>query len=190
MQSLRSFMFRAASIGSCVLLFLAFSGSLAAQERESGKMRDDSPLGMREALVFGLVEGVTEYIPVSSTGHLILANECLGIGSRETVSKHVPEGLAAEDSPPAHTIKEAVDAYIIVIQTGAILAVLVLYWRRISSPVLGILGRDRNGRLLARNLVVAFLPAAALGLILMKKSPLSSSHLCPSPSPCSLEPFS
>jgi undecaprenyl-diphosphatase len=73
--------------------------------------------------------------------------------------------LLTPDGNPV-TLKEASDAYAIVIQAGAILAVLFLYWPRIWQAILGVLGLSPNGRLLARNLIVAFLPAAVLGLLL------------------------
>jgi undecaprenyl-diphosphatase len=98
-----------------------------------------------QALILGLVEGVTEYLPVSSTGHLLLAQRLLGISS-STVS----------------------DAFAISIQGGAILAVLGLYRARVAGMIRGLLGHDTNGRRLAINLVAAFVPAAVLGLLLEK----------------------
>lgn len=97
------------------------------------------------AAVLGLVEGITEYLPISSTGHLIIASALMGL-----------------DSPPEQ--KAAVDAFNIVIQGGAILAVLGLYWRRVLQMCLGVLGRDRAGLKLAMHIIVAFLPAAVLGV--------------------------
>lgn len=103
-----------------------------------------------DAVILGLVEGITEYLPVSSTGHLILASELLGLAK-------TPE------------LKRAVDDFNIVVQGGAILAVLGLYWPRVLGCIRAWLpaGMDREkraaGRRLTINLIVAFIPAAILG---------------------------
>ena len=99
-----------------------------------------------QSLILGIVEGLTEFLPVSSTGHLLLTQRLLGISS-----------------------SEAADAFAIAVQGGAILAVLGLYRRRAVQAVMGLIGRDAEGRKLLVNLVVAFLPAAVIGFLFNKK---------------------
>jgi undecaprenyl-diphosphatase len=117
-------------------------------------------LSLTDALVLGVVEGVTEYLPVSSTGHLVVTARLLG--------------LDTEGAPG-----DALDSYIIVIQVGAIAAVLALYRRRISQMLAGIAGRDETGRRLLVALALAFLPAAVIALGL--QSFISDSLLEPGP---------
>lgn len=100
-------------------------------------------MSLLDALILGIVEGLTEYLPVSSTGHLLLTERALGIER-----------------------SQAADAYAISIQAGAIVAVLGLYRQRVAQMVRGIAGRDPGGLRLLVNLVVAFLPAATLGFLL------------------------
>lgn len=104
---------------------------------------------MWQAIVLGIVEGVTEYLPISSTGHLILAAHFMGLAKN-------PQ------------LKNAVDAFAIVIQGGAILAVLGLYWPRVLQMIRGLLGKDPAGLRLVVALVCAFLPAAIIGKLFDK----------------------
>ena len=92
-----------------------------------------------QAVILGLVEGVTEFLPISSTGHLILAKSLLGL-----------------EDPASNT-------FIIVIQGGAILAVIGLYRRRVGQIFRGLVGADVVGRRLMFNLLIAFAPAAICG---------------------------
>jgi undecaprenyl-diphosphatase len=103
-------------------------------------------MSILQAAILGVVEGVTEYLPVSSTGHLLLAQRLMGVGN-------TPEA------------KTAADAYAICIQLGAILAVAGLYFRRVRGVALGFLGRNPEGFRLGVNLLVAFAPAVAAGLL-------------------------
>lgn len=98
-----------------------------------------------QAFVLGLVEGLTEYLPVSSTGHLLLAQRLMGIPS-----------------------SEAADAFTICIQAGAILAVLGLYRKRVGEMAAGVFGKNPAGFRLATAILAAFIPAAVLGFILEK----------------------
>lgn len=98
-----------------------------------------------QAFLLGIVEGLTEYLPVSSTGHLLLTQRLLGIESSSSA-----------------------DAFAICIQAGAILAVLGLYRARVLQMTQGLLGRNPEGQRLALAIVAAFLPAAIIGLALEK----------------------
>ena len=95
---------------------------------------------MLKAVIMGLVEGATEFIPVSSTGHLIITGEWLDFLS-----------------------KDKRDVFEIIIQLGAILAVCVEYRQRLWHTVQRI-QTDTNAQHFARNLIIAFLPAALIGL--------------------------
>jgi undecaprenyl-diphosphatase len=97
-----------------------------------------------QAGLLGIVEGLTEFLPVSSTGHLILTSAWLGLDHQN----------------------EGVKAFEVVIQAGALLAVIGYYFQRVRSMTLGLIGRDPAGRALAIQLFVAFLPAAACGFLL------------------------
>jgi undecaprenyl-diphosphatase len=102
-----------------------------------------------KAVLLGLVEGLTEFLPVSSTGHLLVTERLIDVG------RH-------------HATKDAADTYTITIQAGAILAVLVLYWQRLLEMGRGLVGRDEPGRRLLTATVVAFIPAALVGVALEK----------------------
>lgn len=109
-------------------------------------LRTSGPLTPLKAIVLGAVEGFTEYLPVSSTGHLLVTQRLLGLGEGDATA--------------------AADTYAIAIQIGAIVAVVVLYWRRLGQLASGVIGRDVDGRRLLGRLVIAFVPAAVVGLLL------------------------
>lgn len=114
-----------------------------------GAVATTNELTYPKAAVLGVVEGVTEFLPISSTGHLVIAEQLLGIGQTDET-------------------KAATDTYTIAIQIGAIIAVLFIFWRRCISVVNGLLGRDHAGRRTLIALVVAFLPAAVIGKLFDK----------------------
>ena len=103
-------------------------------------------LSFPEAILLGIVEGITEFLPVSSTGHLLVVSDLIGFGQGEAAN--------------------AADTYAIAIQFGAILAVLALYRTRVWSMMQGVAGRDAHGLSVLKVLVAAFLPAALLGVAL------------------------
>lgn len=138
-------LFILASIAVVACGWLAAPGVLAQAAAAADSAQVD--LGIGQAIILGLVEGVTEYLPISSTGHLLATNELLGLG-----------GTEASDS--------ALETYAICIQSGAILAVIVLYHQRIRQMVDGLLGRSAEGRQILIAVIVAFTPTAFLGAVL------------------------
>ena len=127
----------------------------AAPQQESLAQRSEMSAG--QAMVLGVVEGVTEYLPVSSTGHLLLAQRIMGIGEDASLT---------EDDHKRE--KEAADAYAICIQAGAIIAVLGLYFRRVQQMLSGLFGRNPVGLRLLIGVGAGFLPAAVIGLLFNK----------------------
>lgn len=97
---------------------------------------------MLAAVLLGIVEGLTEFLPVSSTGHLILATELLGYDAARWA------------------------LFNIAIQPGAILAIVVLYWRTFMDVLRGLMRWEPSAVAFTRNLLLAFLPAVVLGLAL------------------------
>jgi len=96
-----------------------------------------------KAAIMGVVEGLTEFLPVSSTGHLILAGALLGFDDAKA------------------------KVFDIAIQTGAILAVIIVYWQNIRATLVA-LPTERRAQKFAGNVVIAFLPAVVLGLLFGK----------------------
>lgn len=128
-------------------------------------------LSATDAIILGVVEGVTEFLPISSTGHLIIANRFLGLNSEEPLRGPNGETLwhkrpsAKRPAGEPLTLKLAADTYTVVIQAGAIAAVALLYWSQFLSMLRGLLGRDPAGLRLVAHLLIAFIPAAVIGLL-------------------------
>ena len=125
-----------------------------------------------ESVILGAVEGVTEFVPISSTGHLIIADHFLGLEDERQITdsegrpRWIKSPSAKDPEGRPLTQKAAADAFAVIIQAGAIAAVVVLYWSQLWSLALGLCGMDRNGAKLLRNVALAVLPAAVFGLTL------------------------
>ncbi|MCX5648238.1 MAG: undecaprenyl-diphosphate phosphatase [Planctomycetota bacterium] len=135
---------------------LVVAGAMPASANEP----EPRKISAGQAAILGVVEGLTEYLPVSSTGHLILVNHAMGLSHFTDPAHPLQSGI--EKVP-------AVDAFDIVIQLGAILAVLGLYRKRVGQMLLGLAGRDPAGLRLAVSLLIAFLPAAVVGVALHRR---------------------
>lgn len=96
-----------------------------------------------KGIIIAIVEGITEFLPISSTGHLIITNHLLEFGST---------GFE--------------NMYMVVIQLGAILAILVLYWEKLSGLVRSLFQGEERGRRFTLAIIVGSIPAAVLGLLL------------------------
>jgi undecaprenyl-diphosphatase len=97
-----------------------------------------------KAAIMGVVEGLTEFLPISSTGHLILAGSLLGLADAKS------------------------KVFDIAIQTGAIFAVIIVYWQRLAGS-LGAFGRNERATRFVLNVAIGFLPAAVIGFFVYKK---------------------
>lgn len=155
-------------------LFLLFSGlaGAATDPAESQAQAADSRLSKSDALILGVVEGITEFLPISSTGHLIITNRLLGLDGETPLVDADGEPLWLE-APSAEnpvgvplTQKVAADTYIVVIQVGAILAVVMVFWSSLLSILRGLGGNDNSGLRLLRNIACAFFPVVIVGLAL------------------------
>jgi len=101
------------------------------------------PLLLIKAAIMGVVEGLTEFLPISSTGHLILAGALLGFDD------------------------DKAKVFDIAIQTGAIFAVILVYWQKIRDTLIA-LPTERQAQTFALNVLIAFVPAVVLGLLFGK----------------------
>ncbi|MDR2603005.1 MAG: undecaprenyl-diphosphate phosphatase [Puniceicoccales bacterium] len=107
----------------------------------------------KESIILGITQGATEFLPISSTGHLILVDRFL--------LSHGHSSLGDTDDSNALRM-QAKNAYFVIIQFGSILAVLFLYRRRFTDMLLGLFGHNYHGRNLIFNLITSFLPATII----------------------------
>jgi undecaprenyl-diphosphatase len=129
-------------------ILVAPAGALTAAEKTATRQaRHELTAG--KAIILGLVEGITEWLPISSTGHLHVTERLLDVGTKKST-------------------KDAADTYAITIQAGAILAVLLLFSHRLRTMVDGLRNRDPAGRRVLNAVAIAFVPSAIVGVVLEK----------------------
>jgi undecaprenyl-diphosphatase len=147
------------SVVVAIIGVLIFSVNTAVVQgaASAAPVADKPAMTMAQAMILGLIEGLTEYLPVSSTGHLLMAERLMGIGT---------SGSGSGDQH--RRAKDAADAFAICIQAGAIIAVLGLYFRRVRQMLRGLVGKDPDGRRLLINVAAGFIPAAVIGLLFNK----------------------
>ena len=121
---------------------------VATETPHEARLPTQDQMTVIDAIILGIVEGITEFLPVSSTGHLIITAWLLS------------EWGQLDANP------KSVDTFNIVIQGGAILAVIGIFRVRIWQMICGIFGRAPAGRKLFFNLIIAFIPALILGPLL------------------------
>jgi len=155
-----------------LIVAAVLSLSAAAQTPPPEDPATEQTISVRDAAILGFVQGMTEFLPVSSTGHLILVGHVLGL--TEYGQEQGPFGRKLEDST-------AIDAFDVVLHLGTLLAVVGLYWRRIWQMIGGVFGgtaallkgpaareqlspERKQGVKLFFLLLIAFLPAAVIGL--------------------------
>ena len=145
MRVLRGRWASAAAVVAVSLMLIA--GSASANNvagRDTVTTAKPNELTSAKAVVLGVIEGITEFLPVSSTGHLTVAERIMDVGQVDAT-------------------RDVTKSYTVMIQIGAILAVVLLFWGRIIEIVQGLFGRSAPGRRLLVALIVAFVPAAVIG---------------------------
>lgn len=155
---------RIAFLALLAALLFGTAHAATAQPAGAGAPQSDnnvSGLSWADGLALGVVEGITEYLPISSTGHLVITERFLDL------------------DPPKGPERDALDSYTVVIQLGAILAVLLLYRKRVGQIVSGVVGHSDTGRRLLIALVIAFVPVGIVAKAL--EGPISEHLLSPGP---------
>ena len=148
----------------CLLLLLCWTGL----HPQLTKAADPSPAEVRgyftteRAIITGIVEGTTEYLPVSSTGHMIISDELL------KVPKDADKFVDSVNDRKGRRIslERVADDYIVIIQLGAILAVIVAFAARFKKLLVGAIRRETQAFKMIGAIVLAFIPAAFLGLLI------------------------
>lgn len=166
-----------------ILVLLPFLTSLAPVARAQAQVEVVSAptaptrvvpaaeLSAKDAIILGVVEGVTEFLPISSTGHLIVATRLLHLESDTPLLGRDGQPLwhkkpsAKNPQGEPLTLKLAADTFTVVIQAGAIAAVALLYWSQFMAMLGGLFGRNPAGLKLLLHVLIAFVPAAGIGFL-------------------------
>jgi undecaprenyl-diphosphatase len=149
-------------VAAGVLVVLAAGAAMAAAGGEA-KQVPESPaptITALDAAFLGVIQGLTEYLPVSSTGHLILANHAMGFSPSLDPAHPLTSGFRE-----SQTIKD----FDIILHAGTFLAVLGLYRKRVVQMIRGLMGKDAAGLRLLLLLGLAFVPAAVVGKLFKEK---------------------
>ena len=128
-----------------LLLLFSIATHTYADETDT-KSTEKIPLS--QAVTLGVVQGVTEFLPVSSTGHMIIANECFFHASKQS-----------------EIVRSALNNYMVCINLGTLLVLLLYFQSDIRRILNGLCGKDTKGFRLGLNLGIAFVPAGILGLL-------------------------
>ena len=135
------------TLGFAAVALMFFLGFFVEKAFAQDSIGTSDGLTFWKAMVLGVIEGLTEFLPISSTGHLLAAKELMNLGQTEMS-------------------EQAIDSYIISIQIGAIFAIVVLYKNRILQMYEGLRGQSETGKIVLRNLAAAFVPTAVIGFFL------------------------
>lgn len=130
---------------ACFLLFFSIFPYTYADETNEAHTEK---IPLSQAVTLGVIQGITEFLPVSSTGHMIIANECFFHTSKQS-----------------KTLQAALNNYMVCINLGTLLVLLLFFRKDIRRIVNGLCGKDTKGFKLAFNLGIAFIPAGVLGLL-------------------------
>ena len=130
---------------ACFFLFFSIATRMYAAKTDT---EPTEKIPVSQAVTLGIIQGITEFLPVSSTGHMIIANECFFHASRQSKS-----------------LQAALNNYMVCINFGTLLVLLLFFRKDIRRILNGLCGKDTKGFRLAFNLGIAFIPAGILGLL-------------------------
>lgn len=145
-----------------IICSLGLSKVLLASEQANAnsQLPLSSSFALSHAIALGITQGITEFLPVSSTGHMILVNGYF-------LNKLPVQAYEKTSTPTRHSIRveRALKNYMVCIQLGTIFTLVFFYRKEILRMLHGLFGKDKQGFLLLKNLVLAFFPVGVLGFL-------------------------